>query len=369
VILVFSRLGRYLYAQTLKGVGMAMGVVVTLILLIDFVEQTRTVGSRVDVGALTLFQLTLLKTPRLLEDTLPFIFLFGVMYAMFQLNRRSELIAMRAAGLSAWRFLTPPVTLAVLAGVLATIAFNPVASSMNAGFENRRAELLRQDQPIGIVTEQDVWLKETEENRQVVIRAKGASADQEILTDATFFIYEPDLTGRMAFAERIDAARAQLQAGFWQLNEAVQLRPGQQPRSLSAISFPSSIDAESIFRRSVREATLSFWRLPAVIDASETAGFSSRVYETRFYFLMAKPLMMAAMAMIAAAVSLRLARLGGALPMAVLGGFGGFLLFFIDDLMTAISESGNLAAPLAAAAGPLTALLLTAAFIAQKEDG
>ena len=52
-------------------------------------------------------RLTLLKTPMLVEQTLPFVVLAGAMMAVIGLNRSSELVAMRAAGVSAWRFLAP----------------------------------------------------------------------------------------------------------------------------------------------------------------------------------------------------------------------------------------------------------------------
>ena len=62
------------------------------------VEISRAYGGRSDVGFTRLVELMLLQSPSIMLLLLPFICLFGTMAAFVTLNRRSELIAMRAAG-------------------------------------------------------------------------------------------------------------------------------------------------------------------------------------------------------------------------------------------------------------------------------
>ena len=81
-------------------------MIAAIIMLIDFVALSRDVGVRAkETSALQLMALTLLQSPSVILVLLPFAFLFGVLGAFVGLNRRSELIAMRAAGISAWRFI------------------------------------------------------------------------------------------------------------------------------------------------------------------------------------------------------------------------------------------------------------------------
>lgn len=370
MLMIFSRLGRYLYSETMRGLLLILGIVLTLILLVDFVEESRTVGARVEgISPFTLLKLTLFKTPMLVETSLPFIVLFGTMYALFRLNRRSELIVMRASGLSAWRFLTPPLVLAVLLGAFGSAALNPVAATMNARFESTRAELVRGDGAVSLVSEGRMWLRGGNSQRQTLIRATGAVPLESRLLEPTFFFFEPGRGGEMAFAERIDADSARLQAGFWMLEGAVGSAPGLRPRELDSVSFPATIDEETVFRRDAQARSQSLWNLPEAIRTARSSGFPTEAYTLRFFSLLTAPVMLAAMALIAAATSLRLTRLGGALPLAVLGGAAGFLLFFVDDLLAALAESGNLHPAAAAIAAPAAALFLAAALIAHIEDG
>ncbi len=73
----------------------------------------------------------------------PFVFLGGTLAAYVTLNRRSELTAMRAAGVSAWRFIFPAAATAFLCGVLTTTLVNPAASQLNARYEHERDDLMK----------------------------------------------------------------------------------------------------------------------------------------------------------------------------------------------------------------------------------
>src|SRR5262249_44828666 len=102
-----SRMERYVVSHTLWSVRAALGLISTLIVVINLVEVSRDVGGKADVSPLVVLGLTLLKSPIIILMLLPFAFLFGVLGAFVSLNRRSELVAMRAAGMSAWRFIFP----------------------------------------------------------------------------------------------------------------------------------------------------------------------------------------------------------------------------------------------------------------------
>ena len=112
-----------------------------MILLIDFVEGSRTVGGRGDAGFPRQLWLTLLKAPSTILTLLPFAFLFGTLAAFVGLNRRSELIAMRAAGVSAWRFILPAAAAAFVVGAVTVSALNPLAAMLGAAFEQSRTAI------------------------------------------------------------------------------------------------------------------------------------------------------------------------------------------------------------------------------------
>jgi len=105
--MIGATLPRYIAGRTLRGILLAFLIVTAIIALVDYVEASRNIGTDADLSPLELLILTGLKIPKLIEQTIPFVVLFGVMGALSGMNRRSELTVMRAAGVSAWRFLRP----------------------------------------------------------------------------------------------------------------------------------------------------------------------------------------------------------------------------------------------------------------------
>ncbi|NJR20157.1 MAG: LptF/LptG family permease [Hyphomonadaceae bacterium] len=48
-----------------------------------------------------------MRTPSILEQALPFAVLVGSIVTFMRLSRSSEVVAMRASGISTWRFISP----------------------------------------------------------------------------------------------------------------------------------------------------------------------------------------------------------------------------------------------------------------------
>ena len=305
------RLGRieiYVLIQQLRALGVALAVISALVMLIDFVEVSRGVGSDQDLSALRILGLVALKSPAVIVQLLPFVFLFGTLGAYIGLNRRSELVAMRAAGVSAWRFVLPAAGMAFALGVLTVTVLGPLASAGDGLWQRERARISgaanddRTDAPI--------WLREGDDQRQMIIRAGRQDRANARLLDVTFFIYVTDAEGNRDFSERIDAQSAALSAGRWRLTNAVGASIGQRAVAYSSLDLVSSLADEEAFERFARPQSTPFWSLPNQIQRIEDAGFASTAYRLRLQQLLATPLVFAAMSILAAAFSLRLMRLG-----------------------------------------------------------
>jgi lipopolysaccharide export system permease protein len=363
-----SRIERYVLARTLAGVGAALAVISAVILLVQFVDLSRTMGVRADVSAADIFGLTLLKTPAVIEILLPFVFLFGGISAFVGLNRRSELVAMRAAGVSAWRFISPAAAAAFIFGILAVVAVNPVSSALNARFEADRARIMATyltDAP------KDLWLRQGDEHTQMVIHAKSRDTVQgEVrLRGVSLFIYQKNKAGQPEFKRRLEAAEAVLRPGFWQLKDVREATAGESSVRSDSLTIRSTLDSEAAVERFASPTTIAFWRLPAAIKLTEDSGFSASGYRLRFQQLLATPVMFAAMAILAAAFSLRLVRLGGLAGLAGAGVALGFVVFFFNSFSGALGRADIIPLFAAAWAPAVVALLSGLTLLCYTEDG
>ncbi|NVN12488.1 LptF/LptG family permease, partial [Nguyenibacter vanlangensis] len=117
---------------------MAMVLSLTgLVSLFDFIDLLRRAATRPNVPTSLVSEIAGLHVPYFMIEILPFGVLLGGIVCFWRLTRSSELIVARAAGISAWQFLTGPLACALLIGGLATAALSPLSSLMY-----RRAETL-----------------------------------------------------------------------------------------------------------------------------------------------------------------------------------------------------------------------------------
>lgn len=356
----------YVLRRTMTAVAGALGIMAAVIMLIDFVEISRDIGARVDSSAAMLIGLMLMKSPSVILQLLPFVFLFGVLAAFVSLNRRSELIAMRAAGVSAWRFIFPAAGAAFLIGVLTVIALNPLASWLDGAYERTSQSMLSTRAAPQSPT---VWVRQGDGRTQVVVRARDREASTGRLRDVSMFVYTAAADGRRVFQRRIEAETAELLPGQWELTNAREAAAGQQAVNYATLSIPSNLDPTEAFNRFEAPRSVPFWRLPSVIFRVESAGFSATQYRLRLQELLATPLMFAAMSILAAAFSLRLMRLGD-MPFMVISAIAlGFLFYFLSAFAQALGEAEALPPFAAAWAPPILAMLSAFTLLCYTEDG
>lgn len=359
-----ATLSRYIAGKTLRGIGVAFLIVTAIIALVDYVEASRNIGTEVDLSPLQLLTLTGLKIPKLIEQTIPFVVLFGVMGALAGMNRRSELTVMRAAGLSAWRFLRPAVIVTALIGVIWSTIINPLSSRMMGEYDARSAQAL------GSAQTTEIWLREGSDKAQRVIQAESLDLLAKRLDAPVFLEMAIDKSGATIFERRFDAETARLLTpGYWTLENVIENAPGETLRRKDIITLPTSISLEDLREQSGQKVDPPFWAIREEIRANEAAGFSARKLRLQFHKLLALPFLLVAMTFIAAGVSMYLVRGGGTLRLLIMGSVLGFAVFFADSVVTAFGEVAILPVILAAWTCPALVLFLGIIHLARIEDG
>ncbi|MCZ7593607.1 MAG: LptF/LptG family permease [Hyphomicrobium sp.] len=86
--------------------------------------------------------------------------------------------------------------------------------------------------------------------------------------------------------------------------------------------------------------SVSFWEMPALIEVAEKAQLSSDRLRVQYEALMSRPLLCAAMVLLAATVSLRSFRGGGIQTMVIAGLVGGFGFFLLSEVSRQVGVAG-----------------------------
>jgi len=355
---------RYLAQQFALGVGTVFAGFVFLTFSIDIVNLfDTTAGKHVSSGVI--LGMSLLQLPDLAFKLLPFAVLLGGVFAFVRLSRSQELLAIRAAGVSAWNLLAPSLTVAVVLGIVAVVAFTPLSSQLLVQYSGIEAKYIHGQESRLAISRNGLWLRQGDAHAQSVINALRV-ADQGVkLDDVIVFLY--GVGDR--FLGRIDARSAELENGDWMLSNAWVSGAEGKPTHYPIYRLATTLTPTRIKESFASPETLSFWALPGFIATARQAGFSATKYQLYFDSLLVLPAMFAAMVFMAASFSLRLARLGGMGRVVVWSALAGFGIYFFGDVTQALGESGILPVALAASAPAAAAILLGMTLVFHQEDG
>jgi lipopolysaccharide export system permease protein len=357
-------LSRYFGWRFLSATIAVFAGAFALVAMIDFVEMLRRTGDVKDLSALFVARVTLYRVPFVTERVVPFAVLVASMFCYLNLSRRLELVVARAAGVSAWQFITPALVIAFVIGATMTAVYNPMSATLREQSTRLEAELFGNDAPLRTAGT-GFWLRQRGDDGQTIINAKASRQQGIQLGGVSVFRF--DDAGH--FRDRIEAKSATLESGYWRLEEARFFASGVQPFDRDSYRLKTNLTAAQVGESFATPETVPFWQLPSYIEVADNAGLAAAGYRLQYYQLIAQPFYLASMVLLAAAVSLRFFRFGG-VQKVVLGGIGaGFLLYVLAKITGDLSKAG-LMPPLAAAGLPalvggltgLTALLY-------QEDG
>ncbi|TNC10453.1 LPS export ABC transporter permease LptG [Methylobacterium terricola] len=362
-MLIGVTLGRYLAARFLR---MILGVFLTVFALVytlDFVELMRRAGDAEGASAAVMARLALFRTPAVAEQVLPFAILFGAMAALLQLSRKLELVVARAAGISAWQFLQPGVMVALGIGAFTVGVYNPVSAELKQRSTEIEAKIFARSSKAG--SGKDLWIRQRSIDGQAVIRAETAIEGTTTLAGVSVFTF--DEAG--AFTQQMQAARATLHDGYWELQDVRVQGLDQEPQSYDTYLIASTLDPSQVRQRFTPPESVPFWQLRQTIARTERAGLDATRYRLQYDVLMARPVLFLAMVLVAASVSLRFFRFGGIGKMVLGGVAAGFVLYVARQVMEGLGASGLVAAPVAAWFPAVVGSLLGTLALLHLEDG
>jgi lipopolysaccharide export system permease protein len=327
-----------------------LAALVVVLMTLDLLGESGKILAYPGNGDAELWRYVSLRIPQLVSRFLPFSVLLGTLIALASLNQHSEVVSMKAAGISAHQIIAPLI-LASLALAALSFAFNErVVTRAN---ETLTAWTKVDFGPIprdtGVTN--DVWVRSGDDlilARQV----KGQDAATE-LADVT--IYDRDGETLKAI---VNARSGRLVDGGWRLEriETFDVAAGRKS-ALPSMIYGRGLDPTQFTLSRVSADEQDFVKLKHSIGQLKVAGRPTAALESGLWHKLSGPLSVVLMPLLAAIAAFGLARTGQLLLRAVFGMALGFAYFVVDNFALAM---GNLGAypPLLAAWAPFGLFLL-----------
>lgn len=341
--MVTTILARYFATRFVIASVATFAAIFVLVITVDYIELMRRAAGLPDVSGLFVAQTALFRVPLSLEKLMPFCILIGAMISFLALSRRLELVVARAAGISAWQFTAPALISALVLGALATILYNPMSADLLERAKGMETRIFTNGAP-KIQDGAGFWINQSTSEGQSVINASRSQGQGALLHGMSVFRY--DQSGN--FKERIEAREAVLEPGRWVFTGVRRYSLDSPAVEQDTFALSTTLTMAQVRNSFSTPETVSFWQLPDYIKSSENSGQATAGYRLQYQKLIARPFLLAAMVLLAAAVSLRFFRFGGVQKMVLSGVAAGFLLYVLSKVTEDLSKA-ELMHPLAAA--------------------
>ena len=333
----------------------SFAVLLALVLVLITLDLLGEAGRILKVpgnGDAALWHYAALRVPVLISRFLPFSVLLGALIAFVGLNQHSEVVAMKAAGLSAHQILAPLVIASV--GISAVLfAFNEFVVVNSTRTVNAWSDNDYKPIPPESGVNSNVWVLQGDD----LIRAGLVTGRGPTFIARQVAIY--DRTGGML--ERVvTAARAvpQPAANSWRLTD-VRIYDANMNvvRRLPELEAMKGVTQGQLTLAKVDPAELDYWTLKDRIAELDAAGRPTDEARAGLAHKISGPLSTLLMPLLAAVAAFGLARSGQVLFRAVIGMALGFAYFVADNFSLAMGNAGAYP-PLVAAWAPFLLFLL-----------
>ena len=324
---------------------------VGILVVLDLLGNSGEVLAHPGNGDAELWRYAGLRVPQLIARFLPFAVLLGTLITLAGLNQHSEIISMKAAGISAHQIIAPLILAAGIVSLLHFAFIERVVTRANATLSAWSAVDYG---PVPDETDIRNNIRIVHGDDLIFVsRVSGRGSDVRL---AGIEIFERD-GGTL---QRILKARSGRYAGAqgWALDDATLFDVDSgRLQTMGSVRFGAGISTDEFTLAQVDPDEQNFWRLRETIGELRTAGRPTEMLEANMWHKLAGPLSTVLMPLLAATAAFGLARSGRLMVRAVIGMALGFTYFVADNFALAM---GNLGAypPFLAAWGPFLLFLL-----------
>lgn len=291
-----------------------------------------------------------MRIPQIIARFLPFSVLLGTLITFVTLSQNSEVVAMKAAGLSAHQILAP-MFVASFAVAVVSFAFNDLVVAPSTARLKVWQAVDYGPVPADTGVKTNVWVREGQDliNAGTVT---GSGNDTQ-LGNVTLY-----LRAGGGLRQVVHADRAVYVGGSWRLENATSFDiVTTEQKRFDELAVGKGITPDRFNYVKVDGDSLAFAPLMAAIGDLNAAGRRTDNLEGILWHKLAAPLSTVLMPLLAAVAAFGLARSGALFLRAVIGMALGFAYFVADNFALAM---GNLGAypPFIAAWGPFLLFLL-----------
>ena len=352
----------YLGKMFVVRIAAVLVMLVVVLMALDLLGNTGKILEPEGNGQAEIWRYVSLRVPQLVARFLPYSVLLATLITLVALNQNSEVVAMKAAGLSAHQVLSPLLLTAALVAVI-SFGFNErVVTRANATLKAWDAA---EYGPIPEVSGVRSNVYVTDGDNILTAQTLTGTGENIELGNVTWYTRAPG----GIISEQVRATSATYAGPGWELLDAARFDVGSaETQTIDRLVVGEGLTPEQIDLQSVDPDAQSFWELGETIDEYEAAGRRTSEMRAKWWHRISGPLSALLMPLLGSIAAFGLARSGQLFVRAVIGMALGFAYFVVDNAALAMGSFGGYPPFLAAWAPFLLFLLVGETVLIRTEE-
>ncbi|XUU60956.1 LPS export ABC transporter permease LptG [Erythrobacter sp. HA6-11] len=337
-------------------------MLVLVLMMLDLLSNSGKILAVEGNGQGELWTYASLRIPQLIARFLPYSVLLATIITLITLNQNSEVIAMKAAGLSAHQVLAPLLMTAAAVSIV-SFAFNESVVTRASGTLKAWEATDYGAVPESAETRANIYLTD-DANIMTAARLNGKGTDT-VMQDVTW--YERAAGGMLR--QQVKASSAVYAGPGWELQDPVRFDVAAAATDeLDGLVVGQGITPEQIELEAVDPDSTGFFELGQAIDDYEAVGKRTAELRAKWWHKISGPLSAFLMPLLGAVAAFGLARSGQLFVRAIIGMALGFAYFVVDNAALAMGSFGGYPPFLAAWAPFMLFLLVGEAVLIRTEE-
>jgi lipopolysaccharide export system permease protein len=307
---------------------------VIVLQMLDLLNRSEAISAAPGAGAESIVRYISLRAPQIASQFTPFAALLAIVVTLSSLNLSSEIVVMRAAGMSIHRVLRPIGAACLVVAIAHFVFHESVVVDAAAELEYWEAN----DFEVGLKHDASTRTNLRLQLDGEIVSAASAARTDEGVRLSNVVIYDLDASG---LARSVIEARAALFIdGGWRLIDA--RAPGLERAGELVASAPwtTSLNPETLFALSLNPDRAGMTALIRQIGQLRQDGADAGAATTSLLARFSKPMATLLMPLLGAIAGFGVSRQGNQLVRASAGAALGFLYFVAENLMLAIGKLG-----------------------------
>ena len=236
--MIISTYKKYILNLFTKTLIEVVLIFFSLILIINLFEEINFLKNENVSGFYPLF-LSLLNTPSVIFDILPFIFLVSTIFFFIKLMEKNELFIFKYSGITNNQILALLVLCSFFIGVLIIFGFYTFSSKLKSHYLQIKNEFTSDNKYLAVITENGLWIKDEINGKINIINADGIN--ENLLINVSIVQFDKNFN----LLQSIESKEVNVKSKYWSIKNPIVTKENVTTK-FEFINLNSNFDLEKI---------------------------------------------------------------------------------------------------------------------------